>query len=219
MCLIYQTKKISKGVKSMKDIFTSIYKNSLWGNSESVSGTGSSIAQTSKIIKQLPILIKEFQIRTILDAPCGDFHWMKKVTSGLELYTGVDIVSELIKENIRKYSSYNRQFLNLDISKEPLPTADLILCRDCLVHLSFNDINSVINNFKNTESKYLLTTTFTNRPWNIDIKTGGWRPLNLEIYPFTLSKPILVINENCTEGNMEYNDKSLALWDLAQLSI
>jgi hypothetical protein len=35
-----------------------------------------------------------------------------------------------------------------------------------------------------------------------------------EIEPFNFPKPILVINENCTEGVMNYTDKSLALWDL-----
>jgi hypothetical protein len=171
------------------------------------------------MIKQLSRLIKQLQVKTLLDAPCGDFHWMKKVSPKLELYIGVDIVSELIEENNRKYSAHNRQFLDLDITRDPLHKADLILCRDCFVHLSFDDIHSAISNFKKSGSKYLLTTTFTNVTRNMDIKTGGWRPLNLEIEPFHLPKPILVINENCTEGNMAYTDKSLALWELTTLTI
>jgi hypothetical protein len=135
------------------------------------------------------------------------------------MYIGVDIVSKLIEENNRKYASHNRQFLNFDITHDLLPKADLILCRDCFVHLSFADIHAAISNFKKSGSKYLLTTTFTNVTRNMDIKTGGWRPLNLEIEPFNLPKPILIINENCTEGNMAYTDKSLALWELAALTI
>jgi hypothetical protein len=207
-----------EGVKSsMKDIFTNIYKHNLWESPESVSGPGSSLTQTRTIIKQLSLLIKQLQVKTLLDAPCGDFHWMKEVNPEIDLYIGVDIVSELIEENNRKYASHNRQFLNLDITHDPLPKADLILCRDCLVHFSFADIHAAISNFKKSGSKYLLTTTFTNVTRNMDIKTGGWRPLNLEIEPFNLPKPILIINENCTEGNMAYTDKSLALWELAAL--
>ena len=102
----------------------------------------------------------------------------------------------------------------MDITKVRLPTGDLILCRDCLVHFSLSDIHSALNNFKASQSRYLLTTTFTNLTFNQEIRTGSWRPLNLEIEPFNFPKPILVINENCTEGEMNYTDKSLALWDL-----
>lgn len=95
----------------------------------------------------------------------------------------------------------------MDITKDRLPTGDLILCRDCLVHFSLSD------NFKASQSRYLLTTTFTNLTFNQEIRTGSWRPLNLEIEPFNFPKPILVINENCTEGEMNFTDRSLALWD------
>ncbi|MGE7610416.1 class I SAM-dependent methyltransferase, partial [Peribacillus frigoritolerans] len=108
----------------------------------------------------------------------------------------------------------NVQFFHMDITKDRLPTGDLILCRDCLVHFSLSDIHSALNNFKAGESSYLLTTTFTNLTFNQEIITGSWRPLNLEIEPFNFPKPILVINENFTEGEMNYTDKSLALWDL-----
>jgi hypothetical protein len=91
---------MTKGVKSMKDIFTNIYKHNLWESRESVSGPGSSLAQTRTIIKQLSLLIKQLQVKTLLDAPCGDFHWMKEVNPEIDLYIGVDIVSELIEENI-----------------------------------------------------------------------------------------------------------------------
>lgn len=72
---------------------------------------------------------------------------------------------------------------------------------------------------KASKSKYLLTTTFTNRKRNMNIKTGNWRPLNLEIEPIHFPKPILLISENCTEGNMAYTDKSLGLWELDKLNI
>lgn len=75
-------------------------------------------------------------------------------------------------------------------------------------------IHLALNNFIASQSRHLLTTTFTNHSCNHDIRTGRWRPLNLGIEPFNFPKPILVINENCTEGEMNYTDKSLALWDL-----
>jgi hypothetical protein len=105
----------------------------------------------------------------------------------------------------------------LNLIKDPLPKSDLIIVRDCLVHLSNKDVINAIKNIKSSGSKYLLTTTFTNLSLNSDILTGEWRPLNLLCAPFNLSNPLLVINENCTEGNGEYSDKSMALWEIESL--
>jgi len=99
--------------------------------------------------------------------------------------------------------------------EDHLPSADLILCRDCLVHLSYDDIRNALKNICSSNIRYLLTTTFPNRE-NRDIETGQWRPLNLEAHPFFLPKPIAVINENCSESKGAYSDKSLALWDLSE---
>ncbi|MDR4926190.1 class I SAM-dependent methyltransferase [Peribacillus simplex] len=202
----------------MKDLFTNIYNNNMWGNSESVSGPGSSLTQTKTLIQELPGLIKQLQIKKMLDAPCGDFNWMKEIYKNTESYIGIDIVDEIIKGNKKKYPFNNVQFFHMDITKDRLPTSDLILCRDCLVHFSISDIHLALNNFKASQSRYLLTTTFTNHTCNNEIRTGSWRPLNLEIEPFNFPKPILVINENCTEGEMKFTDKSLALWDLNNIN-
>ncbi|MBD8137286.1 class I SAM-dependent methyltransferase [Bacillus sp. CFBP 13597] len=203
----------------MKELFTNIYKKNRWRNSESVSGSGSSLTQTKTLIQELPSIIKQLQIKKMIDAPCGDFNWMKEIYKNTELYIGIDIVDEIIKTNKKKYPLNNVQFFHMDITKDRLPTGDLILCRDCLVHFSFSDIHLALNNFKTSQSRYLLTTTFTNHSCNHEIRTGSWRPLNLEIEPFNFPKPILVINENCTEGEMNFADKSLALWDLNLINL
>jgi hypothetical protein len=199
----------------MKHTFTNIYKKNTWASSESVSGTGSSISQTKTIIQELPKLIEQFNIKSLVDAPCGDLNWMKEIYRIVESYIGIDIVEEIIEQNKKKFQTDHVQFLTLDITKDPLPKSDVILCRDCLVHFSFSDIFLALNNFKASGSKYLLTTTFTDRMCNAEIKTGGWRPLNLEIEPVYFPKPQFVINEKCTEGN--YSDKSLALWELDKI--
>lgn len=183
----------------------------MWGGTESVSGPGSSVEATEEIIKKLPMLIKSLHIKTVLDAPCGDFNWMKLVNLDIEQYFGVDIVSELIEKNNHYYSNHQRKFLYLDITSDPLPAVDLIICRDCLVHFSFQNIWQTLNNFKRSSSKYLLTTTFTEHPTNKDIKTGDWRHLNLQKEPFNFPKPLYIIKEK------PYADKSLALWWLDSL--
>src|SRR5690606_19650410 len=190
----------------------------LWGSSETVSGPGSSLRETKTIIQALPLLIEQLQIKTVLDAPCGDFNWMKEIVNRIDSYTGVDIVEELIERNKKKYSSSKIQFYYCDMTKDSLPAADLIMNRDCLVHFSNSDISMALSNMNESGSKYILTSTFPGSITNIDIQTGGWRPLNLEKEPFNLPKPILIINEfSRRRKGGKYSDKSLGLWELDKI--
>jgi glycosyltransferase involved in cell wall biosynthesis len=50
-----------------------------------------------------------------------------------------------------------------------------------------------------------------------DILFGNWHPLNLMAPPFNFPPPIQLLNEQCTEDNGNYIDKSLALWKLDDL--
>jgi hypothetical protein len=201
-----------------KETFTEIYNGNHWDSSESSSGSGSEINQTKSLIKDLDKLITDMNFLSILDLPCGDFNWMQKVNLSKIDYIGADIVDELVMSNTRLFKEKkNIQFKTINLITDPLPKSDLIIVRDCLVHLSFKDIKKVIKNIKSSRCKYLLSTTFTNHDHNLDITTGDWRPLNLEKKPFNLSSPIITINEKCTEQNEKYKDKSLALWDITKI--
>ncbi|WP_426446062.1 glycosyltransferase [Paenibacillus sp. S-38] len=206
---------------SMEESFSKAYQENLWGDEESLSGTGSNLVQTETIRRLLPPLFQMYDVKTILDAPCGDFHWMRHTNlSRLDHYYGIDIVPELIQRNNQLHTHPQRTFMHLDMTKDPLPRADLILCRDCLVHLSFEDIRRAIRNFKRSGAKYLLTTTFTGPRVNTDFESGyHWRALNLEGAPFHLPSPEILINERCTEADYQYTDKSLGLWELSRLSL
>jgi hypothetical protein len=105
----------------------------------------------------------------------------------------------------------------LDLTRSALPPADLLLCRDCLVHLSYSDIVKAISNIKSSKIEYLLTTTFTAEPGYRDVVTGDWRPLNLELPPFSFSRPLELILEQCTEQDGAFADKALGLWRVRDL--
>jgi SAM-dependent methyltransferase len=201
----------------MLTVFQKLYRRNLLRNMESVSGSGSTLEQTGELRSQLPLLLNELGVRSVLDAPCGDFNWMRHVVAGIEHYTGVDVVPDIIEANQRSYGCPTREFRVADICQDPLPCADLVLCRDCLVHLCFADIFRAIGNFRRSGSRYLLTTTFTGLPGNADIVTGEWRPLNLLLPPFGFPVPERVLNERCSEGS--WHDKCLALWPLEALRL
>ena len=215
-----------------KKCFNNIYDTNHWFNavsdsganiiqSESKSGGGSTSAQTHTISIEIPKLFSMLKISLILDAPCGDFNWMKYVKLDNIDYIGADIVDALIDDNNKLYGDKNRIFLTLDIVSDDLPKCDLIFCRDCLVHLPVKDVIDALKNFKKSGSTYLLTTTFMDsyRTNRLDMKLGDWHAINLLAYPYNLPWPMYIINENCTEGGGNFADKSLALWRLEDLDL
>lgn len=204
--------------KNLSDRFSQIYSKNIFGGKESLSGEGSNLEQTAEIRRELPKLVSELGVRSIMDAPCGDWNWLKASPFEVEQYIGVDIVKELIEKNQHLFGSNSTSFTCLNLAEDLLPRADLIFCRDCLVHLTYNDIHKVLANFKNSGSKYLLTTTFTNRDQNSDlIGDDIWRTLNLELPPFNFPKPLKLINEKCSEYHNQFSDKSLGLWLLEEI--
>jgi hypothetical protein len=204
-------------MRTPESVFIGYYKRNVWGDNESYSGSGSNLAQTAVIRQEIPMLVKQFACHSLLDIPCGDFYWMNHTSLTAVEYTGGDIVEELIKRNQTCYSSPTRRFVKLNLIIDPLPKVDLILCRDCLVHFSYDDIIRALKNMRSSGSHYLLTTSFVDRNYNIDIPTGSWRPLNLQIAPFNFPAPLAAINEQCTENDGIYYDKHLSLWRFADL--
>lgn len=211
-----------KGLKTstpMEKIFARILEEYRPVGDESLSGPGSTLANTAEIRHALPLLVEDIGARSLLDAPCGDFNWMKQVTLRLERYIGVDILADVIEQNQKRYGQPARSFTHLDITRHPLPKADLILCRDCLTHFCYTDIFRALKNFKQSHSTYFLTTTYLDHKINSDIETGGWRPLNFSRPPFCFPAPLRLINEKCKENGGRYSDKFLGLWNLADVLV
>jgi hypothetical protein len=199
--------------------FTGIFNNNGFEGVVSKSGKGSDLVQTENIRKELPGLLSDLQVKIFMDAPCGDFYWMREVNlDGIDKYIGVDIVSDIIKINKKLISNKTFSFVHADLTAEMLPQADLVLCRDCLVHLCYSDISKVIRNFQRSKIRYCLTTSFSNLPTNSDLGESVWRPLNLLKEPFNFPTPLRIIDEKCQEQYPLYVDKHLGLWDLQRIN-
>lgn len=177
---------------SVEKRFTDIYVNKSWvdtrfNNHESLSGDGSTLEYTKNLRDKLPELFKQFNIKSVLDAPCGDLNWMQKVLEQCPdiVYTGGDIVKFLVDNHNTKFKDNpNVKFVNLDITVDSLPAADLMICRDCLFHLSNEHIKMFFRNFAQSNIKYLLTTSHLVRDNVGDITSGGYRSINLLKAPF-----------------------------------
>jgi hypothetical protein len=209
--------KVGAVASSAQETFREIYRARAWGSGESVSGPGSSVERAAAFKEELESLLRRLQVKTLLDSGCGDFNWMKHVDAGFARYIGVDIVPELVAANQVAYGSEVRTFLNLDITCHHLPQVDLILCRDCLVHLSLKDISAALRNFKESNSTYLLTTNFSGLSKNTDIQTGEWRQLNLLQSPFNFPDPLELVDEKRTLSQGDPANKYLGLWALKDI--
>ena len=198
------------GLDDPADRFTKIYKSNHWNSLESRSGEGSTFENTENIRLELPKLLNKYQINIFLDVPCGDFNWMRYVMEASSIqYIGGDIVPDLIKSNNQRYTDKNISFINLDLTKGPLPTADLMLCRDCLFHLSYDDIKRTLEVFLSSSVNYLLTTSSAapegSRLKNSNIITGDMRKLDLFAPPFNLSSSDVmeVIEDSMISSSMK----------------
>jgi len=159
------------------------------GGEETVSGKGSTLAYTAPLRPALERLFHKLGVRTLLDAPCGDFNWMNHVDLHGIRYIGLDIVDDVIAKNSSLYGRSDREFRTADITADLLPRADLMLCRDCAFHLPFSFIWRLLENFARSGTPYLLMTNHTNGG-NTDLpKPGGYQSRNFLGAPFFLPRP------------------------------
>jgi len=201
-----------------RSVFQGIYRKNSWGCQESRSGTGSTIKQTDAVRSELKKFLISKNVKSIVDVACGDWNWMKYLMSDPELeyldYVGIDIVEDVVKMNIERYAAQNVRFEVSDAVSDTIPTAEVVMARDVLVHLPTMHAVDMMHNIRKAASRYIVLTTFTSLEDNRDIRYGDWRPLNLELPPFSLGKADYILEEKCTENDLVFWDKALGVWEV-----
>jgi hypothetical protein len=201
-----------RGSRHVAETFARIYERNLWGDPESVSGSGSSATSTVAIRAELPELLLRLEVKTLIDAPCGDFNWIKELAGNLDNYVGIDVVEALVERNRRSYETDRVRFLRADITADALPRGDAILCRDCFIHLPTRMIVAALDNFKASGARYLLLTNQQGAVAYHDIPVGAFRPIDFRAPPFLFPAPSHVIRE-ATAG------RELCLWEMTSLPL
>jgi hypothetical protein len=201
---------------SLEQRFRRIHETNLWGAPVSASGLGSEMDATATLRSELPRLFERLAITSLLDAPCGDAGWINSTNLRLHVI-GVDIVPSLIERLQARAAAgeIKGEYRLADITRDPLPRCDAILCRDALVHLSFANIERAVANFQRSGAGWLIATTFPEWQTNRDCEDGDWRALNFERAPFNWGPPVELLNENCLEAGGGWRDKSLGVWRLS----
>jgi hypothetical protein len=224
--------------KNLKESFQDIYQNWRFGGwPQSKSGPGSTIKETLVLSDKIKELIKEKDIKIVVDIPCGDFNWMKTIAYDFHQYIGGDIVPEIKKDN-EKYITSNVDFIEIDLT-EPnvkIPNGDLLIVRDLLGHLSLDDGKRVLNNILKSNCKYLLITTWynvndenyhishVNEGNDVSIEkvlergAAGFYSACMESYPFNLPKPEFYLEESgLVDGYENGIRKGLGFYDIEKL--
>ncbi|MEO5340765.1 MAG: hypothetical protein H7837_09675 [Magnetococcus sp. MYC-9] len=188
--------------------FSQIHDGNLWKAWETRSGPGSTWKATIELRQSLRQTFRDLGVRTLLDAGCGDLVWNADLTEALELYLGFDVVAALVERNRVLYGQRKNHFFNTaDVCCDPLPRVDAILCRNILTHLPNPDVQLALRNFKHSEARYLLATTFPGKE-NRPIEVGQWRPTDLTAVPFSLPAPRVLLPDG-TQGGC------IGVWKLA----
>ncbi|VWB98128.1 class I SAM-dependent methyltransferase [Burkholderia lata] len=209
-----------------QEFFEEVYNHNLWGSNESRSGQGSELRSVATLRQELPSMIRYLGVRSILDAPCGDYNWMQHMDLGDVHYIGGDIVPELVETNQRTYGKSNREFVRLDLVSDSLPKVDLLFCRDCLIHFSLELIEETLENVRASGIEYVMLTHDNSLARyagiqfeNVDLaRTQAgvnfeFRPLNFMLPPFSFPPPRYLINEGLHD-----NCKTMALWRTTDLA-
>lgn len=189
------------------------------------SGAGSSMTYTRSTRTFLETVVRRYDIRSILDVPCGDFQWMPIVLSAQPRirYFGGDILRELVNEHQQHFASRSRWTFGVVDAANALPSGqyDLVFMRDMLQHLSPGNILDVLRNVNASRFKYLLVTDYPKEVAN-KAKRGrdiGWdtHMYNLQLAPYRLSPPLERFEEAASAQERPPKFKTMALFKIPLL--
>jgi SAM-dependent methyltransferase len=183
--------------RSAEEVFTEYYELGVWGYTEDGhggSGWGSSLENTQAYVDFLTKFLKEKEIESVVDIGCGTWEFSQTIDwEGIQ-YLGCDPVESVIERNVRLYSVPGISFIQHDLINDPLPEADLIICKDVLQHLTNADIQIFLTKIRGVKH-CLITNDLSTSPKNsMESRShnpniphrGPNRPLDLTKPPFNV---------------------------------
>lgn len=190
-CSLLLSSWIGMAKNEHEKVFTSIYDNAVWGRNakgEGFSGGGSLLKNSKRYMRFVQHFVKAHNVKTIVDAGCGDWEFSRYMDWNGARYLGYDVVASVIENNIKQFSKDNIRFIHANFLVEDLPKADLLLCKHVLQHLPNEDILAFIQQLK--KFKYCLITNEvypdTLSSDGVDIEIGGGHKIDLTLAPFNV---------------------------------
>lgn len=175
-----------------REAFERIYREGLWAKNAQGKGT-SGYGSTLEFTKLYRIFLQDFlaayQVRSVLDAGCGDWEFSQAIDWKGIGYLGVDIAPSVIAANQRRFGAANVRFAVADIVRDELPAADLLLVKDVLQHLSNADIALFLRQLPRYRHVLIVNDVLPDSlsAPAADIPTGRYRPIDVTQPPFSLA--------------------------------
>lgn len=160
------------------------------------SGVGSTLNSTRAIRKDLPNILRDYGVKTLNDAGCGDLLWISQVPMLDVVYNGYDIhpLNGVEAARLGQMRARAARFYQLDFVNEDMSECDMVMCRDTLSHLSNVDVMAAIDRFARVSP--LLMATSSPAAFNRRMAvSGGFDPINLAGAPFLLGTPETLVEE------------------------
>jgi SAM-dependent methyltransferase len=175
-----------------RDAFAKVYETAAWGKNsagQGNSGGGSTLAATVVYRAYLQQFLKEHNIKSVVDAGCGDWEFSSSIDwTGID-YKGYDIVPAVIERNKQLHAKPGVAFFVGNIVEDDLPAADLIISKHVLQHLPNANVSAFLAK-QLPKYKHALLTNGVNpatfSATNINIHPGEYRALDLTQPPFNL---------------------------------
>src|SRR5437764_15490243 len=107
-------------------VFSAIYNRNHGCEGETISGPGSTVLATERLRAELPKLLQELEIKTLVDAGCGDRNWIRRLDYSFDKYVGIDVVAEIINQLTEVQESVDCYFQRANIVTDVLPQGDAV---------------------------------------------------------------------------------------------
>jgi SAM-dependent methyltransferase len=152
-----------RDLNRMADAFDATYAQIKWGSHDGQkSGPGSTIEATRECVRFLDSVIRERDVRSILDVSCGNMRWQKLLIDMHPnvKFIGLDVSKTVIEENRRNFPGLKFECVNsASAVSGRLPKADLVICRHTMMHLALEDAVNMLRNVTDSASKCVCVTT------------------------------------------------------------
>ena len=172
--------------QQLTNTFNRIYAEGTWGKDvagKGTSGTGSTLEITREYRAYVEDFMKTHNVKSVVDAGCGDWSFSSAIDWGDASYLGVDIATDVIAAVRNKHEKGKITFQVGDITDE-LPAAELLISKDVLQHLSNELVHKFIrNNLRRGKYKWVILTNDRGSE-NRDVASGGYRAIDLAVPPF-----------------------------------
>ena len=149
---------------SNRAIFEKIYDENRWGHPDTPSrryssGDGSRDRKivTAYLDAVFHFLADKPDLYSAIDLGCGDFSVGSQLIPRFGQFIAADVATNVLEENRTIFSDTGLTFLEMNITEDPIPAADVIFVRQVLQHLSNAEILKFLDQIRG-KFKYLIVT-------------------------------------------------------------